>query len=71
MEKDAIVGAHFLLGLAQIEARTGHSEEAVKILGQLLRIPTGEYVSVTRLKIDPVWDPIRNCCRTGGDQGIA
>jgi tetratricopeptide (TPR) repeat protein len=60
LEKDAIFGAYFLLGLAQIEAHTGQSEEAVKILWQLLTIPAGEYVSVTRLKIDPVWDPIRN-----------
>jgi TolB-like protein len=60
IEKDAIVGANFLLGLAQIEAHTGQAEEAVKILRQLLTIPAGEYVSLTRLKIDPVWDPIRN-----------
>ena len=60
MEKDALFGANFLLGLAQIEAHTGQSEEAIKILGQLLTIPAGEYVSVTCLKIDPVWDPIRN-----------
>jgi tetratricopeptide (TPR) repeat protein len=60
VEKDAIVGANFLLGLAQIEAHIGQSEEAVKTLRQLLTIPAGEYVSLTRLKIDPVWDPIRN-----------
>ena len=60
IEKDAIVGQNFLLGLAQIQAHTGHSEEAIKILRQLLTIPAGEYVSVTRLKIDPVWDPIRD-----------
>jgi tetratricopeptide (TPR) repeat protein len=60
LEKDVIFGAYFALGLAQIEAHTGQSEEAVKILRQLLTIPVGEYVSVTRLKIDPVWDPIRN-----------
>jgi TolB-like protein/class 3 adenylate cyclase len=60
IEKDAIFGANFLLGLAQIEAHTGRSDEAVKVLRQLLTIPAGEYVSVTRLKIDPVWDPIRN-----------
>ena len=50
----------FLVGLAQIEAHTDQPEEAVKILRQLLTIPAGEFVSVTRLKIDPVWDPIRN-----------
>ena len=60
IEKHAILGAEFLLGLAQIEAHTGRPEEAVKILRQLLTIPAGEYVSVARLKIDPVWDPIRN-----------
>src|SRR6266513_2316796 len=60
IEKDTFLGANFLLGLAQIETHTGQSEEAVKILRQLLSIPAGEYVSVTRLKIDPVWDPIRN-----------
>jgi len=60
LEKDAVFGPNFLVGLAQIEAHTGQSEEAVKILRQLLTIPAGEYVSVTRLKIDPVWDPIRN-----------
>ncbi len=60
IEKDALVGTYFLLGLAQIEAHTGQPEEAVKILRQLLTIPAGEYISVARLKIDPVWDPIRD-----------
>jgi serine/threonine protein kinase/tetratricopeptide (TPR) repeat protein len=60
IEKDTFLGVNFLLGLAQIEAHTGQSEEAVRILRQLLTIPAGEYVSLTRLKIDPVWDPIRN-----------
>jgi serine/threonine protein kinase/tetratricopeptide (TPR) repeat protein len=60
LEKDAIFGANFLLGLAQIEAHTGQSEEAVKVLRQLLTIPAGENISIARLKIDPVWDPIRN-----------
>jgi TolB-like protein/Flp pilus assembly protein TadD len=60
IEKDAILGVNFLVGLAQIEAHTGQSEEAVKHLQQLLTMPAGEYISVARLKIDPVWDPIRN-----------
>ena len=49
-----------LAALAEIEVRTGRPEEAVKILRQLLTAPTGEVVSIARLKIDPVWDPIRN-----------
>jgi TolB-like protein/class 3 adenylate cyclase len=60
IEKDAILGVNFLVGLAQIEAHTGQSEDAVKLLRQLLTMPAGEYVSIARLKIDPVWDPIRD-----------
>ena len=60
IEKDAIFGANYLIGLAQIDAHIGRPEEAAKLLRQLLTIPAGEYISLTRLKIDPVWDPIRN-----------
>ena len=60
VEKDAIFGVNFLVGLAQIEAHTGRPEEAVNMLRQLLTVPAGEYISVARLKIDPVWDPIRD-----------
>jgi len=60
IEKDALGGPGFLAELAEIEARTGHVEDAVKILRQLLTIPAGIVISTTRLKIDPVWDPIRN-----------
>ena len=60
IEKDALAGPFFLAGLAEIEARTGHTEEAVKILRQLITVPAGGVVSIARLKIDPVWDPIRN-----------
>jgi serine/threonine-protein kinase len=60
IEKDALLGASFLAGLAEIEARTGRAEEAVKILRQLITAPAGQVVSIARLKIDPVWDPIRN-----------
>ena len=30
------------------------------MIGQLLAMPAGEVMSVTRLKLDPVWDPLRN-----------
>jgi len=59
IEKDALSGPFFQIGLAQIEARTGAAEEAVKRLRRLLSIPACE-VSIAWLKIDPVWDPIRN-----------
>jgi len=60
IEKDALAGPFFLAGLAEIEARTGQPKEAVKIIRQLITVPAGSFVSIARLKIDPVWDPIRN-----------
>ena len=60
IEKDASSGPIFQNGLAQIEARAGAPEEAIKRLRHLLSIPAGTVASIARLKIDPVWDPIRN-----------
>jgi TolB-like protein/Tfp pilus assembly protein PilF len=60
IEKDAVAGPSFQIGLAQIEARAGAPEEAVKRLRHLLSIPAGQVASIARLKIDPVWDPIRD-----------
>ena len=59
-EKDALVGNILLAGLAEIKARTGAAADAVAILRRLLSVPAGQAVSIARLKIDPVWDPIRN-----------
>jgi TolB-like protein len=59
-EKDAVLGSGNLAGLAEIQAQTGAATEAVQNLKKLLPIPAGETISVARLKIDPVWDPIRN-----------
>jgi TolB-like protein/Tfp pilus assembly protein PilF len=58
IEKDTISGANFQIGLAEIEARAGAPKEAINRLRHLLSIPAG--ISTARLKIDPVWDPIRN-----------
>jgi serine/threonine-protein kinase len=60
IEKDAFGGPSFAVGLAQIQAHTGEAPEAVKTLRHLLSIPAGIAVSLNRLKIDPVWDPIRS-----------
>ena len=59
-EKDAVLGSGNLAGLAEIQAQTGAATEAVQNLRKLLSIPAGETISIARLKIDPVWDPIRN-----------
>jgi TolB-like protein/Flp pilus assembly protein TadD len=60
IEKDAVRGPSFQIGLAQIEARAGAPDEAIKRLRRLLSIPAGQVASIALLKIDPVWDPIRN-----------
>jgi TolB-like protein/Tfp pilus assembly protein PilF len=59
-ERDALLGNSDLAGLAEVEARTAAASDAIAILRRLLTIPAGETVSIARLKIDPVWDPIRN-----------
>jgi len=59
-EKDALVGNDLLTGLAEIEARTGATADAIAILRRQLSVPAGGSVSIARLKIDPVWAPIRN-----------
>ena len=60
LEKDALAGASFEIGLAEIEARAGAPEEAVKRVRRLLAIPAGGAASIAALKMDPVWDPLRN-----------
>jgi serine/threonine-protein kinase len=60
VEKDAIGGILFLAGLAQVQAWAGKGDEATKNLQRLLSIPAGLTVSIAHLKIDPVWDPLRN-----------
>jgi serine/threonine-protein kinase len=59
-EKDALLGPTYLASLAEIQARTGEAGETVKTLRRLLSMPIGFYISIQQLKIDPVWDPIRN-----------
>jgi TolB-like protein/Tfp pilus assembly protein PilF len=60
LERDALVGTYILFNLAAIQAHTGHATEAIDILRRLLSIPAGQVATVARLKIDPVWDPIRS-----------
>ena len=60
IDLDAHAGPTFVTGLAEIQARAGGPREALNALRRQLTIPAGLSVSVNRLKIDPVWDPIRN-----------
>ena len=60
LEKDAVLGSGNLAALVEIQAQTGAVKEAVENLKKLLAIPAGETISIVRLKVDPVWDPIRH-----------
>jgi TolB-like protein/Flp pilus assembly protein TadD len=60
VEKDALLGPIVLDALAQIQARTGEADASVKTLEHLLAIPAGMAVSIAQLKVNPMWDPIRN-----------
>ena len=60
MSRDVIVGAFYSERLARVEARVGETQSAVDHLDQLLSSSGGETVSIATLRIDPVWDPIRD-----------
>jgi TolB-like protein/thioredoxin-like negative regulator of GroEL len=58
--KDVLAGGGLLVGLAEVNAHCGMAADAINILHQQLSAPTGGPVSIHLLKIDPMWDPIRN-----------
>ena len=57
--KDAFFGTYQLLGLAQIAAWADAPDLALKTIRQLLAMPAGAALSIERLKLDPVFDPLR------------
>lgn len=60
MSRDVIVGAFHLERLARVEAQVGETQSAIDHLEQLLSSSGGETVSLATLRVDPVWDPIRD-----------
>jgi tetratricopeptide (TPR) repeat protein len=58
IEKDALAGPSLQMRLAQIEARAGAPDQAIKRIRHFLSIPAGG--SIAWFKIDPGWDPLRN-----------
>lgn len=55
--QDALDGPKMTLGLAQIYAWTGENDSAFELLERSLSTPAG--VTVSSLKLNPVWDPLR------------
>jgi serine/threonine protein kinase/Flp pilus assembly protein TadD len=46
--------------MAEIYAQLGDAEHAIPLLKRLLNLPCGFSVTPARLRLDPIWDPIRN-----------
>jgi hypothetical protein len=59
ISEDSYFGTYQLVGLAQIAAWTDAPDLAVKTIRQLLAMPAGGVMSIERLKLDPVFDPLR------------
>ena len=59
VESDHVSGPIVAAGLAEIEARVGDGKRAIAAIRDLLAMPAGQAMSIQRLKLDPVWDPIR------------
>jgi serine/threonine-protein kinase len=58
--KDLVDGPEREEDMAQIYALLGDADHAVPILKRLLQIPYGGAITPALLRLDPVWDQIRN-----------
>jgi TolB-like protein/Tfp pilus assembly protein PilF len=56
--KDAFGGPEIAAGVAEVHAILGDNDRAIEILDGLLSRPSA--VTVQGLKINPIWDPLRN-----------
>jgi TolB-like protein/Tfp pilus assembly protein PilF len=58
--RNVLDGAQWMETLAEIHAQLGDADAALPLLSQLFDLPAGDTVSSWTLKLDPVWDPVRN-----------
>jgi len=58
--KDPLDGPEAEYAMAQIYAFLGDADHAIPILKRLLQIPAGQVITSGLLRLDPIWDPIRN-----------
>jgi TolB-like protein/Flp pilus assembly protein TadD len=56
--KDAFDGPMYTMALAQIYAWTGDKNEALQLIEKSLSTPNG--LTAPLLKLDPIWDPLRD-----------
>ncbi|MGB8715751.1 MAG: tetratricopeptide repeat protein, partial [Rhodanobacteraceae bacterium] len=60
VSRDGYFGAFQVSGLAQIAAWAGDDDLALAQIRRLLAMPAGTFMTLERLKRDPIWDPLRN-----------
>jgi len=58
ISKDAVDGPDQAIELAKIYSRVGEADKALDLIDELLAIPS--WLSVGLLRLDPVWDPLRD-----------
>jgi tetratricopeptide (TPR) repeat protein len=56
--EDALDGSYLALELAKIYTRVGQHDQALSLIEELQSIPSS--LSVGLLRLDPVWDPLRD-----------
>jgi tetratricopeptide (TPR) repeat protein len=56
-DTDAVNKPAAEVALAQIQARFGDHDTAIAALPHLLKVPAG--ITISNLKFDPFWDPLR------------
>src|SRR5438874_1633690 len=61
---DALGGLEIMSGVAEVYATLGENDRAIEILDGLLSRPSG--VTAQALKVNPIWDPLRNDPRFQG-----
>ena len=59
IDRDRFFGLNVEIHVAWIEAEVGEHEAAINRLIRLLALPN-PYLSPARLRIDPIWDPLRD-----------
>jgi hypothetical protein len=59
VSKDSFFGTYQLVGLAQIAAWADVPDLSLKTIHRLMAMPAGGALSIERLKLDPVFDPLR------------
>ena len=60
VSKDALTGPDMLAWQAQLYVRVGQPDQAIALIGRVLSMPTGNIESSAMLRLDPVWDPLRD-----------